>query len=326
MMRLLHVAALALGLASSCSFAHEALYKDSPDRKRNQSIDDYYATSWTETVTRGASVVVIVHPHAQKHPHYEDGVAEASTGPPQACPASTVPTNSAGCGSGSSGSSSSAATTVAAPAGLASSSPAPTLQPNAKSPSPTPPPLPPPPDAAPPPQVTVMTISSPLGGPAELSPIETFQSTPYYPEGYPKGPLDSSQNQKCTGGTYKLCVASYNCRKLPYDSLDECHCRNNVRESCWYACGGHMAPEQELCPLVPPAGGRPPGLPGPGEGPPVLRRAGQGHYDFSLLRRVRIRDRDPNSRNSGLRKEGGRVKWWWLLLNLWGVWQIMGLW
>ncbi|KAF3257119.1 hypothetical protein TWF192_001398 [Orbilia oligospora] len=72
-MRLLQVAALALGLASSCSFAHEAPDRGSPDRKRDQSVDDYYATSWTETVTRGASVVVIVHPHAQTRPHEEEG-------------------------------------------------------------------------------------------------------------------------------------------------------------------------------------------------------------------------------------------------------------
>ncbi|KAK6357414.1 hypothetical protein TWF718_001726 [Orbilia javanica] len=267
-MRLLQVAALALGLASSCSFAHEAPDRDSPDRKRDQSTDDYYATSWTETVTRGGSVVVIVHPHAKSHPHDEDGVARASTGTPQPYFASTISTGPT-----------TSAESIDTPAGSASSSPAPTPKQTAGSP-PTPP--------TPPAAATPHTISSPLGSPAEPSPIETFPATPYFPTGYPKGPLDSAQTQICIGGTYERCVASYNCRKEPYDPVNECHCRNNVKEGCWYTCGGYQAPQPEDCPLVP-AESRPPGLPGPGSpaGAFAPRRPGIGNrlYDFSLLKR-----------------------------------------
>ncbi|KAF3144390.1 hypothetical protein TWF569_007071 [Orbilia oligospora] len=289
-MRLLQVAVLALGLASSCSFAHEAPDRDSPDRKRDQSVDDYYATSWTETVTRGASVVVIVHPHAQTRPHEEeeeddDGMARASTGPPQQ-PYS---------GSAVSMATVTSAGSIHAPAGSASSSPAPTPKQTAGSP-----PLPSTPSAAScsssqttatasPTSTSTSTASSPLGWPAEPSPIETFPATPYFPTGYPKGPLDSSQNQECIGGTYDRCVASYNCRKETYDPVNECHCRNNVKEGCWYTCGGFQAPQPEDCPLVP-AESRPPGLPGPGAEQSTVRRpdAADRLYDYSLLNNPRV--------------------------------------
>ncbi|KAK6509166.1 hypothetical protein TWF481_003927 [Arthrobotrys musiformis] len=282
-MRLLQVSALALGLASLCSFAHEAPDRDSPDRKRDQSVDDYYATSWTQTVTRGGSVMVIVHPHAENHPHDidQDGVARASSVSPQPCPVSTTSTASMTSGQ-----------SIDAPAGSASSSPAPTP------PLTIPPPLPSVP-------TTFETTSSPLGQPAALSPMET--TTPYFPTGYPKGPLDSSQTQKCTGGTYDLCVASYDCSRQPYDAVNECHCRNNVREGCWYTCGGYQAPEPEVCPLVPVAT-RPPNLPGPEEGvspststaatSTSTRRPETGNqlYDFSLLKRVRLSNPRTRSR------------------------------
>ncbi|KAK6516444.1 hypothetical protein TWF506_006351 [Arthrobotrys conoides] len=313
-MRLLHVAALALGLASSCSFAHEAPDRDSPDRKRDHSVDDYYATSWTETVTRGASVVVIVHPHAQTRPHddEDDGNARASTGPPPQpyFVSSTVSSTAVVMTS---------AESIDAPAGSASSSPAPTPQQTAGSPllpSPSPPsPL------TPSTACTSQNTSSPSGWPAELepSPIETFPATPYFPAGYPKGPLDSSQNQKCIGGTYDLCVASYNCRKEPYDAVNECHCRNNVKEGCWYTCGGFQAPQPEECPLVP-AESRPPGLPGPGEGETTststvatsTRRSDSVNrfYDFGLLKRQTVTSAADESSHDDIRSRRRRSLRW----------------
>lgn len=175
-MRLSQVAALGLGLASSWSFAREAPDRGSPDRKRDQSKDDYYATSRTETATRGASVVVIVPPHAQTHPHDEGGVARASTGTPQPYFVST--TSMGGYGFCRTELYSCRISLILA------------CPPTPKRTAGSPPPPPTPSVAS-----TLQTISSPSGGLAEPSPIETLPATPYFPTGYPKGPLDSAQNQ-----------------------------------------------------------------------------------------------------------------------------------
>ncbi|KAK6536163.1 hypothetical protein TWF281_000409 [Arthrobotrys megalospora] len=293
-MRLLQISVLALGLASSRSFAHEAPGRDSPDQKRDQSVDDYYATSWTETATRGPSVVVIVHPHAQTHPHYETGtgrddVARASTPTPEPCSVSTVSTASATPHSDD----------TPAAAELASSSPAPTPQPTAAS---LPLSLPLPVAAAPPPRITMTVLGSPFGSPAEISPMETFDSAPCFPQktGKPTRPIDSSQVQVCTGGSYAACVASYSCSDEPTDVMG-CYCRNNVREGCNNACGGDEKLQPEECPVLP-VGTRPPGLPGPGDGPRLRRRLG-----FGKQRELPALE---------------RKTWWVALVNIMMEWQV----
>ncbi|KAF3916738.1 hypothetical protein ABW20_dc0107069 [Dactylellina cionopaga] len=247
-MKLFRLVALAVGFAVTPSFSQQAVGLDL-DQQTGNCNEKECATSYTETITRGNQVQVLVHPHERTSPltpEYGDRTEATKR-------ASSSDIRS------SSDKSATAVTSTAAPTTPQS------LSRSTSSSSPErialPTPLPPHEFSSSPAETK---YSSPVEPPITAT-TTTFVSTSS-PAGAVKTarPLDSSEIQICTGGTYQDCIANYFCDREPTETM-RCICRNNVAQGCNEACGRFQNVQPEDCPLQP-VSEKPSGLPGPGVG------------------------------------------------------------
>ncbi|KAF3912200.1 hypothetical protein ABW21_db0208712 [Orbilia brochopaga] len=255
-------------------------------------IEQGTTSTWQETVSREGSVVIVVHPHSKipmhSHTEYVD-VPPVTTGlSPQAADSSgsttssftstatTTTDSSETTTSPSSGSTSIATESISLLSDLSSESTAQMETSNTSSFSPS-------------------TDSAAISGTAfieysisnssllsttstTISTSTATSSQPSLSAGIPqqKPPIDSAQEQLCTGGSLETCIAAYDCSNEPTETM-RCYCRNNVVMGCYQACGDNGKELQmEECPDLP-VGQPPEGLPGAGDGvQPLETRVAQG--------------------------------------------------
>ncbi|KAK6344111.1 hypothetical protein TWF696_007758 [Orbilia brochopaga] len=232
---------------------------------------------WQETVTREGSVLIIIHPHSIMHSHDHPSVtAHPGTAdyPPTVAPSTpvaddtTTNTDTTAFPSGtfsttafstiqSTTSTSSISTAIArgSMSSLSNSSSTDTTQTRTDTTSSN--------DASttaitsssssPPPSATLTATTSALSLPSSSMEIPQYIR-----------PIDSSQEQSCTGGSLEACIRSYDCSIEPVEVM-RCYCRNNVAMGCSQACGSDKGLPLEDCPALP-AGQPPDGLQGAGDG------------------------------------------------------------
>ncbi|EPS42262.1 hypothetical protein H072_3773 [Dactylellina haptotyla CBS 200.50] len=259
---------LGVSLLASPSFTQGPIDTPAPDPLERDGCGedkkdkDNCATAWTETVTQGNNIVVLVHPHADTRRgtaaaadvssgSYEGTGATAAAHTAPTAPTATTSTSVIHSATISrllesiAENNESIASEYTANAALAASL-----------------------DSQSNPSSAKALKSSPMETATEIhgngSTTSSSSSSPFtHTPTKTAHPLDSAEIQICTGGSYKNCIAAYPCEKEPTDAM-KCFCRNNVAQGCNDACGGYEKVQPEECPLTP-VGEKPSGLPGAGD-------------------------------------------------------------